>query len=200
MEIREFSEDYLKKLNKALGEIDLEKLKKVAQAIFTAYKNGKQIFIFGNGGAASTAAHFACDLGKGTIKDFNKKQKRFKVFSLADNPDILTAFGNDLSFDEIFSEQLKNLLNPGDLAIGISASGNSRNVIRAIEYAKESGAKTIGLLGFSQGGKLGKLVDLEITAQANHFGMSQDIHLIIIHIITNYFTDYLNDCISRDFM
>jgi D-sedoheptulose 7-phosphate isomerase len=192
MDIKEFAKNYLSNINRAISEIDLDKIQTVAQVIYNAYKNDKQIFIIGNGGSASTASHFACDLGKGTVKDFSKRQKRFRVFSLTDNVATLMAFGNDLSFDKVFSEQLKNLINAGDLVIGISASGNSPNVVKAIEYAKSVGAKTVGLLGFTTGGKLKRLVDFEITVQDNHYGRSEDIHLIIVHLISNYFTELLN--------
>ncbi|MDP2909931.1 MAG: SIS domain-containing protein [bacterium] len=191
MDIREFSKNYINSIKKAIDVLDLDKIEQVAQIIFNAYKNNKQIFIIGNGGSASTASHFACDLGKGTISDFKSKTKRFKVFSLTDNVATLMAFGNDLSFEEIFSEQLKNLVNPGDVVIVISASGNSQNLINGVECARDLGAKTIGLLGFKTGGKLADLVDCYIIAQDEHYGRSEDIHMIIVHMITNYFYGWI---------
>lgn len=186
--IKNFSKNYFNELKKAIDKLDLEKIQKVTEVIFEAYKNNKQIFILGNGGSASTASHFACDLGKGTIKKvYDNKEKRFKVISLTDNIATMTAFGNDVSFEDIFSQQLKNLLNKEDVVIGISGSGNSPNVVKAIQYAKECGAKTIGLLGFKTGGKLRELIDYEITVQDNHYGRIEDIHLMLGHLIANYF-------------
>lgn len=190
MDIKEFSKNYFGEINKIINQLSLEKIQKITEVIYDAYKNDKQIFIIGNGGSASTASHFACDLGKGPLKNFDDDQeKRFRVISLTDNVATMIAFANDLHFEDIFVQQLKNLLNPGDVVIGISASGNSANVVKGIEYAKRQGAKTIGFLGFRTGGKLAHLVDYEITAQDEHYGRSEDIHMIIVHLITNYFTE-----------
>jgi len=185
MQIKEFSKTYFDQLKKTIDNLDLAKIQKITEVIFEAYKNNKQIFILGNGGSASTASHFACDLGKGTLKNiYNNKEKRFRVVSLTDNVATMTAFGNDLSFEDVFCQQLNNLVNKGDIVIGISASGNSANVIKAIQYAKDCGAKTIGFLGFKTGGKLRGLVDYEIIVQDNHYGRIEDIHLILEHLIT----------------
>lgn len=193
MDIREFSKDYFQNINKAISQIDLDKIQKIAEVIYDAYKNDKQIFIIGNGGSASTASHFACDLGKGTISDFKKQGKRFRVFSLTDNVATLMAFGNDLCFNDVFAEQLKNLVNPGDVVVGFSASGNSPNIIKAVQCARNLGAKTIGFLGFKTGGKLANLVDYQITVQDEHSGRSEDIHLMMIHLITNYFAEFIKE-------
>jgi len=188
--IENFSKDYFKKLKKAIDNLDLLKIQKIIEILFEAYKNDKNIFIFGDGGSASTASHFACDLGKGTLQNvYDEKEKRFRVISLTDNIATITALGNDLSFKDIFSQQLANLLNEGDVVIGISAKGNSVNVIKAIQYAKKCKAKTIGFLGFKTGGKLAKLVDYEIIVQDEHYGRVEDIHLILEHLITNYLAE-----------
>jgi len=185
--IEEFSKNYFENIKRAIDEIDLNKIKQVSETIYDAYKKDKQIFIIGNGGSASAASHFACDLGKGTVLDFNnEKERRMRVFSLSDNVATMMAFGNDLCFEDIFVQQLRNLLNPGDVLVGISASGNSPNIIKGVEYAKRCGVKTIGLLGFKTGGKLGAIVDNAITVQNEHYGRSEDIHLMIIHLICNY--------------
>ncbi len=184
--LKNFSKNYFKEVRKAVDKLDLEKIQKITEVIYDAYKNDKQIFIMGNGGSASTASHFACDLSKGTLQRvYDEKEKRFRVISLTDNVATIMALGNDLSFEDVFVQQLKNLVNKDDVVIGISGSGNSANVIKAIEYAKECGAKTIGFLGFKTGGKLHDLVDYEITVQDNHYGRIEDIHLILEHLITN---------------
>jgi len=196
MDIKEFSKNYFGETTKAITQLDLGKIQRIAEVIFDAYKNNKQIFIIGNGGSASTASHFACDLGKSTLKNFyDEKEKRFKVVSLTDNVATMMALGNDLSFEDIFIQQLRNLVNSGDVVIGISVSGNSANIIKAIEYAKKCGAKTIGFLGFKTGGKLRDLVDYEITVQAEHYGRSEDIHLMLVHLITDYLAE-LKKCES----
>ena len=184
--LKNFSKNYFEEVRKAVDKLDLEKIQKITEVIYDAYKNDKQIFIMGNGGSASTASHFACDLSKGTLQRvYDEKEKRFRVISLTDNVATIMALGNDLSFEDVFVQQLKNLVNKDDVVIGISGSGNSANVIKAIEYAKECGAKTVGFLGFKTGGKLHDLVDYEITVQDNHYGRIEDIHLILEHLITN---------------
>jgi len=168
----------------------LEKIQKITEILYEAYKSDKQIFIMGNGGSASTASHFACDLGKGTLKNiYDNIEKRFRVVSSTDNIATIMAFGNDLSFKDVFVQQLRNLVNKEDVVIGISASGNSSNVIKAIQYAKKCEAKTIGFLGFKSGGKLQGLVDYEITVQDSHYGRVEDTHLILEHLITNYLAE-----------
>lgn len=181
-----FTKEYWGELNKSLSCIDFKKVDEIVNVLFDAYKNGKQVFIFGNGGSAANASHFACDLTKGTLENvYDDKEKRFRAISLTDNVAIATAFGNDLSFGDIFRQQLRNLVNEGDVVIGISGSGNSMNVINAINYAKKCGAKTIGLLGFKTGGKLKEMVDYGITVQDNHYGRIEDVHSILAHLISS---------------
>jgi len=184
MNTKEFSKDYFSKLKEAIDKIESEKIQKIVEVLFNAYKNNKQIFIMGNGGSASTASHFACDLSKGTLhRVYDDEEKRFKVISLTDNVAIMTALGNDLSYEDIFSHQLLCLVNKGDIVIGFSGSGNSANIIKALKYAKNCGAVTIGFLGFETGGRAKELVDYEITVQDKHYGRIEDIHLIIEHLI-----------------
>lgn len=178
-------QQYFQELKKSIDGLDYQKIQKAIEIIFDAYKNDKQIFILGNGGSAATASHFACDLGKGTLKNiYNHTEKRFRAISLTDNVATLIAYGNDLSFDDIFVEQLKNLINEGDVVIGISGSGNSKNVIKAIQYAKERGAKTIGFLGFKTGGKLSQMVDCGVVVQDDHYGRIEDVHLSLVHLVS----------------
>lgn len=192
--IKNISQDYLNKVKESLDALDLGKVQKIAEVLFEAYKNDKQIFIIGNGGSASNASHFAGDLRKGTLKNiYDENEGRFRAISLTDNTTIITALGNDLSYENIFSQQLNNLLNKDDVVIGISGSGNSANVINAIQYAKKCGAKTVGLLGFKTGGKLHELVDYEITVQENHYGRIEDVHLLLAHLITSILFELKNN-------
>ena len=186
---QDFAQSYLAELERATSVLDLAQLEKIIEAIKRAYHEKKRIFVMGNGGSAMNASHFAADLSKNTVKDFKDlEEKRFRITALTDNVGKITALANDLSFDDIFAEQLNDLVEDGDLVIVISGSGNSPNIIKAIEQAKLRGAKTIGLLGFTTGGKAKSLVDYEITVQNDHYGRIEDIHSIIQHIIISYFT------------
>lgn len=189
----EFVKDYLGTLKKELDTLEPQSILKVVDVLFDAWKNGKQVFIFGNGGSASNASHFACDLGKGTLQRvYDPKERRFRVMSLTDNVAIMTAFANDLSYEDIFVQQLSNLVNSGDVVIGITGSGNSPNVVKAIEFAKDSGATTIAFLGFD-GGKVKDIADHYILIKSNHYGRLEDAHLILGHLITYYLRKKINE-------
>lgn len=191
--IKQFSKTYFNEIKQILDKIPLKNIERIVNIIHNAYKKERHIFIMGNGGSAATASHFACDLGKGTLSPKGKKNiKRFKVTSLTDNVAVMTAWSNDLSYDNIFSEQLKNLISKEDVVIGISASGNSPNVLNAIELAREREAITIGLVGFD-GGKLAKIADVSIIAKVNKYDIAEDIHLMLTHIITRYFLKTINN-------
>lgn len=180
--------NYFKELKKTIDEISVEEIKKVTDLLYDAYKKNKQIFIIGNGGSASTASHFACDLGKGTLQRvYDEKEKRFRAISIADNVALLTALSNDLSYNDVFSQQLKNLINYGDILIAITGSGNSQNILNAVDTASKSGAITIGFLGFD-GGKLKDKVDYYIHVPSDHYGRIEDLHLAIAHLISSYLT------------
>ena len=181
--LRGFANGYFSKLKSTIDEIPMEKVERIVQIIFDAYQNNKYVFIMGNGGSASTASHFACDLGKGTICE---GKPRFRVVSLNDNIPLITALSNDFGYERVFVEQLMNLVNPEDLVISITASGNSPNILRAVEYAKRQGAKAIGLIGFG-GGKLQEIVDEHITVSSTNYGQVEDVHLILSHAISQYF-------------
>src|SRR3972149_8977256 len=131
-------EDYLASLRQTLSELSKAEIQRLVDLILSARAADKQIFVFGNGGSAATASHFACDLGKGTI---DREKRRFRVISLCDQIPMMTAWANDANYSDIFIEQLRNLLNEDDLVIGISRSGNSPNVLKALEYAKQRQAK-----------------------------------------------------------
>ena len=155
--------------------------------LMEAYHNNRQVFIMGNGGAASNASHMACDLGKGTLtREYDENEPRFRVISLTDNVAIMTAFANDLSYEDVFVQQLRNLVEKDDVVIALSGSGNSINIVKAVEYARKCQARTIGFLGFRTGGKLAKIVDCAIIADSPFYGPSEDLQLILDHIITSW--------------
>ncbi len=190
---KDFIEGYLSEINRCLASLDKEKIELVIDALVAAYKKDRKVFILGNGGAASTASHMACDLGKGTLQRvYDNTERRFKVLSLTDNVAIMTAFANDLSFDDIFIQQLRNLVETDDVVIALSGSGNSRNVVKAVEYAKSCGAITIGILGFKTGGKLGKLVDYSIITDSTHYGPIEDMQSVINHMIASWIAKIKN--------
>ena len=171
-------QSYFDKLKNTLDNVDKEEVAKFVELLEEARANKKQIFIFGNGGASTTAAHFASDLNKPVDPNF---PNRFKIICLNDNIPTMLAYANDISFDDIFKEQLKNLVQEGDLVIGMSGSGNSKNIVKAIEYANSVNAKTIGITGYD-GGKLKKVSDYSVNANINDMQISQDYHLILVHI------------------
>lgn len=182
-----FAGEYIDELSLCLEQLDRQKVEEVISVLIEAYKNKKKIFIMGNGGSASLASHLACDLGKGTLsRVYDEKEKRFKVYALTDNIATLTAYANDCSFEDVFVQQLRNLVDKKDVVIAISGSGNSKNLIKAITYAKKCKAKTIGFLGFGQGGKLGKTVDLSIIVNSKSYGICEDVQLIMSHVITSW--------------
>lgn len=176
---------YVEDLKRTLDEFDRGVLQQVLDLLVQARREDRQVFLIGNGGSAATASHMACDLGKGTVDYANPDFRRFRVTSLADNNALLTALGNDLSFDAIFAEQLKAHLNPGDVVFVISASGNSPNLLAAIEIARQRKATTVGLLGFG-GGKARTLVDLPLVVSSRNYGVAEDFHLIVQHILTQF--------------
>jgi D-sedoheptulose 7-phosphate isomerase len=178
--------DYFDKLHEGLVNMDEEKIDEVVQILFDAWKTGKQVIVMGNGGSAATASHIACDFGKGIIKgqdEYDPNLKRMKVISLGDNLATLTALGNDLSYDDVFTQQLMNLVNSEDVVIVISGSGNSKNILKAAEFANSKGATTIGFLGFD-GGKAKSIVNHAIIFNENHYGRAEDAHMILDHLIT----------------
>ena len=174
---------YFDELREVMSKIQPDRLEKIINLIMDAYKKEKQIFIFGNGGSAATASHFACDMNKCASMGLKKK---FKVICLNDSISSVLAYANDMSYADIFAEQLKNFLKPGDLVIGISGSGNSENVLKAIKYANKNGAKTIGLSGFN-GGKIANVAQFSFVARINDMQKIEDVHLVVCHIIMKIF-------------
>ncbi len=188
----EFSREYFAKVKDSLDRIDKGKVKEIADALLEAHKNNAHIFMFGNGGSASLASHFAADLAKGTIsgcepsdKSVLRGKRRFKAVCLNDNIPAMTAWANDSGYESVFAEQLENLVGKGDLVIGVSGSGNSPNVLNAIKLANEKGAVTVGITGY-EGGKLKSLAKICLVVPSNSMRIIEDIHLILEHMITAY--------------
>ena len=181
--------NYFKELTDAVWQIPVSNVERVVQIIYDAYCNGKQVFIMGNGGSASTASHFCCDLGKGAVVD---GKPRLRVMSLNDNMALLSAYANDCGYESIFVEQMKNLVQEGDVVICITASGNSPNVLRAIEFANEVGTTTIGLLGFG-GGKARELVAEHVTIDNSNYGQVEDVHMFLAHCVSHCFREWVRN-------
>lgn len=181
----DFGQEYKSKLFRSLDTVDLNAVGEAIEILGDARRNNRHIFVCGNGGSASTASHFACDIVKGA--SFNR-ESRFRIMALTDSLPTITAYSNDVSYECVFAEQLKNFAQPGDVLIAISGSGNSPNVLRAIEYANSIGCKTIALTG-RDGGKLGPLAQLEIRVREQHMGRIEDGHMIICHMLCYYFMD-----------
>lgn len=174
-----FATGYRQDLLNALDQIDLDKVEQATAWLREARDAGRHIFTCGNGGSASTASHFVCDVVKGASY---QREKRFRIMALTDSLATLTAYSNDVNYDAVFVEQLKNFAVPGDVLIAISGSGNSPNVVQAAEYARSVGCKTIGLTG-RDGGKLGQAVELNVQVPVQHMGRIEDAHLIICHMM-----------------
>ena len=180
-----FPELYKADVLKAIDTIELEKVGQAIDILKRARDEDRRIFVCGNGGSASTASHFVCDMVKGA--SFHR-DKRFRIMALTDSLPTITAYANDVCYDCVFVEQLKNFAEPGDVVIAISGSGNSPNVLQAMEYANSIGCRTIALSG-RNGGKLGPMAQLNLQASNPHMGRNEDVHMIVMHMICYYFMD-----------
>ncbi len=181
--------NYLNDINQAVNNIPVSELSEVIHILLRAYEDDRFVFVMGNGGSAATASHFACDLNKGTINARNK-HKRFKVMALTDNIPLITAWANDADYEDIFAEQLSHFINPGDVVIGISGSGNSLNIINAFKLAALHSAITIGLTGF-EGGLLKEVVDHCLIMPSHNMQHIEDVHMISSHLIASVVRDTL---------
>ena len=180
-------DDYLNALAQTIHAMPLEEIWTVIQVLFNAWRAGRHVFLFGNGGSSATAAHMANDLNKLTIAP---GKPRMKAICLSDNVPLLTAWANDQDYADVFAEQLANFVQPGDVVIAISSSGNSPNVLRGLEAAHRFQAITIGFTG-DQGGKLKDLVDICIRIPDAHMGRQEDGHMILDHVISNTLRDII---------
>jgi len=172
--------EYVGGIKHTLDKMPWERVEQVLDVLDAARLAGRKVFVFGNGGSASTASHMACDLSKNTAMPGTP---RLRTLALNDNMALFSALGNDLGYENVFAEQLATLVDAGDVVIAISASGNSPNVLKAIAVAQERGATTVGLSGYA-GGKLARLVDYPIVAENDCIEQVEDIHLILEHMIT----------------
>jgi D-sedoheptulose 7-phosphate isomerase len=193
----DFAKDYIQGLKDVLDRIPLGPVEEIIQAIELAQNERRQIFVIGNGGSAATASHMMNDLCKGTLgHKGDAPWPRLRVIALTDNVSLMTAWANDADYTRVFSEPLKNLAQRGDLLIAISASGNSPNIIAAVEAAKQIGVKVLGLAGFG-GGKLATLAEVCFVVPSDGYGPVEDVHMILDHIITGYLYEKLKETHSR---
>lgn len=184
---KEYIEKYNQEIISTLNGLDAGEFEKFINILVEAYKNDKQVFIAGNGGSAGTANHFVCDFGKNAVLQEGKR--RFRIISLSDNIEKITAIANDIAFEEIFRQQLINLMNEQDVLILVSASGNSPNLVRACEYAKEKDARIVALSGF-QGGKIKEFANANLIAPLTSYEQIEDIHLVILHMVAYFIKNH----------
>ena len=174
-------QSYFAKSYRVGQELPLPMIERAADVLYQAYEEGRGVFLFGNGGSAALASHFACDLAKGTVIP-GRLSKRFRALSLTDNVALMTAWANDTAYERLFAEQLYNFIQAGDVAFGISGSGCSPNVLLGLQAARESGALTVGLGGF-KGGKLPAVCDLCIIIPSDNMQIIEDFQLAITHAL-----------------
>ena len=173
------AKDYLLAVQDVLAHLDHEVVDRMIDVIWRGYEEGRTLFVFGNGGSAALASHFACDIGKGTVAG---RAKRLKTIALTDNVALITAWANDKAYEEIFSEQLESLAEKGDIALAISGSGNSPNVIRGLQAGRRLGVQTLALTGFA-GGRAKTLADLCLIVPSDSMQHIEDAHLCATHAI-----------------
>ncbi|MGD9646178.1 MAG: SIS domain-containing protein [Pirellulales bacterium] len=179
--------DYVTRLQAELARVDQDEIRQMADLVYEAWENDKFVYIFGNGGSGTTATHMSEDLGKSSLREkdlHDETKKRLKVMSLTDNLGWIMAVGNDLAYDQIFVQQLMNYGREGDLVLAISGSGNSPNVLNAVDWANRHGLKTFGLTGYS-GGKLRTMAHAGLHVPLNDMGMVESIHLCLFHWVLN---------------
>lgn len=173
--------EYTTYFNQSLGSLDHTEIGKFLDLLIDAYENDRTVFVIGNGGSAANASHFANDLAKGTLRS-KDQAKRFRALSLTDNVALMTAYGNDDGYATIFEQQLRTYARPGDIVVAISGSGNSPNVIGAIEWANANGVHTVGVTGFA-GGKLKEIAKSTVHVPLNDMCTSESVHSVIFHYV-----------------
>jgi D-sedoheptulose 7-phosphate isomerase len=183
------AEIYLQEVSAALTRLPFVQIHQAIDVLWNAYQDNRALYLFGNGGSAALASHCACDFGKGTVVNGNR---RFRVLALTDNVPLMTAWANDSRYEDIFAEQLRSFLQADDVAFAISGSGNSANVLNALQVAREMGAFTIGLTGF-EGGKMRSLCDLCVVVPSENMQVIEDAHLSVTHSIFTSFRERLGE-------
>lgn len=173
------SKAYLEGIGELLAKLPHQQVDRITNVLFEAYLQGRTTYLLGNGGSAALASHLACDLGKGTVAG---GRKRFRAVSLTDNVPLITAWANDFQFEDIFAEQLLNVVEAGDIVLAITTSGNSSNVVKALKVARDAGAFNIGITGF-EGGKVKDLCDLCLVVPSDNVQFLEDAHLCVAHSI-----------------
>jgi D-sedoheptulose 7-phosphate isomerase len=177
----EFSvQAYFQTLTRIIPQLPYAAIQQIISAILQAYEEGRMIFVFGNGGSAATASHVMCDLNKGTI--VNGQARRLRVMAFTDNVPLLTAWANDAGYEHVFSEQLKNFVQAGDVVFAVSGSGNSPSVLEALKIAREAGAVTVGMAGYG-GGRMKALCDICAVVPCDNIRVVEDVHHSIAHSI-----------------
>ncbi|HWX18531.1 MAG TPA: SIS domain-containing protein [Candidatus Binatia bacterium] len=184
--MKQWISDYIRAQKAAHDSIPIESVAQLIEQLSAALKQGRHIFVFGNGGSAANASHFATDLGKGAS---DKLGKRFRVVALNDNVSWMTALANDYSYEEVFVGQLQNYGQPGDIALGISVSGNSPNCVKAMAWAKEHGLRTVALVGAKRG-RMGELAERVLVINDTHYGRVEDAQMGICHMLCYAFMEH----------
>jgi D-sedoheptulose 7-phosphate isomerase len=183
--MKQWIADYIKAQKAALDSIPADAVAGLVELLRGAHREDRQIFVFGNGGSAANSSHFATDLGKGAS---DKLGKRFRVISLTDNVAWMTAIGNDYSYDDVFLRQLQNYARPGDIALGISVSGNSPNCVKALEWARKSGLSTVAFVGAKRG-RMAEVAEHVVVINDTHYGRVEDAEMGICHMLCYAFME-----------
>src|SRR5436190_16430931 len=178
--------EYIKAQKAALDSIPVQAVTQIVEKLRAALKEDRQIFVFGNGGSAANSSHFITDLGKGAS---DKIGRRFRCMSLNDNVSWMTAIGNDYAYEDVFVRQLENFARPGDLVMVMSVSGNSPNVVKAVEWAKRNGVYTVALVGGKRG-RLAEIADEPLVIDSHHYGRVEDAHMAICHMLCYAFMEH----------
>jgi len=188
------SESYLQTVSSTLKRLPFARIDQLTEVLWNAYQGNRAVYLFGNGGSAALASHCACDLGKGTVMN---EQRRFRVLALTDNIPLLTAWANDAHYEDIFAEQLRSFLHEGDVAFAISGSGNSPNVLNGLRVASEMGALAVGLTG-CQGGKMKDLCEPCVVIPSEHMQIIEDAHLSVAHAIFISLRERIAESVSQN--
>ena len=187
--------EYAAQVTEALGLVDMGQVDRFIDVLQKCYEDGRSVFAAGNGGSASNASHLVQDLSKGALPDFETAVKRLRALSLTDNVAFITALGNDIGYERVFDLQLRQFAEKGDVLVAISGSGNSANVINAVEYAHETGMTVVGVTGFD-GGKLRELSDITIHVPCDDMCQSEAVHSVIFHMVVDLLRERLRDGVS----